>query len=115
MARLGCVLVLGILMSLAIPAAFGHGQRGTSKRALYFWDNDSTGASIITLRISADDGLLSSPTRISTGGKGLLAMMHPLIGNGPPILSGPDSTFSQSSIVVDGNVRILKIHALYSM
>lgn len=40
------------------------------KGALYFLDNDPSGASVISLQI-AQDGSLSNPVRTLTGGKGL--------------------------------------------
>jgi hypothetical protein len=79
----------------ATPLSLNH-KRDESNRAAYFLDNDPAGSSIITLNIS-DDGFLSSPTRISTEGVGLYG-----IDSGGD--AGPDSLFSQGSIIVEQDV-----------
>ncbi len=70
-----------------------------SNRAAYFLDNNPLnpkGNSIVSLKIG-EDGLLSSPVRTYTGGKGLFG----LNSNGN---AGPDSLFSQDAVVVEQNV-----------
>lgn len=86
------VLALAVVAS---PLSVEH-KRDGSNRAAYFLDNNPAGSSIITLKIS-DDGLLSSPLRISTGGYGLY-------GKNSGGDAGPDSLFSQDAVVVGQNV-----------
>ena len=50
------------------------------------------------MKISEGDGLLSSPVRTPTGGKGA----YGLTAKGPV---GPDSLFSQDAVLVEDNVR----------
>jgi len=83
------------LSTTATPFSISH-KRDENNRAAYFLDNDPTGSSIITLKIS-EDGFLSSPTRISTGGIGLYG-----VDSGGD--AGPDSLFAQGSIVVEQDV-----------
>lgn len=83
------------LSATATPLSIHH-KRDESNRAAYFLDNDPAGSSIITLKIS-EDGFLSSPTRISTEGKGLYG-----VNSGGD--AGPDSLFAQDSIVVEQDV-----------
>lgn len=113
--RLQCFLVVGILLSITIPEVIGHGHRGTTKRALYFLDNNVTGVSIISLKIAEKDGHLSSPTRIPTGGKGIVTFMQTLFSLGAPLKSVQDSTFSQNPIIVDGNVSSFNLTGLQSV
>lgn len=75
-------LNIGLAWSLAVPA------RNLDNRAAYFLDNDPNGNFIIALKISPDDGTLSSPVRISTGGTGLAGLV----------------AISQDSVVVSENV-----------
>jgi hypothetical protein len=84
------------LSAAATPLSINH-KRDESNRAAYFLDNDPAGSSIITLKISEEDGFLSSPTRISTGGIGLYG-----VNSGGE--AGPDSLFAQGSIVVEQDV-----------
>lgn len=67
----GCLLVmsLGLALSLSIP------PRHQNNRAAYFLDNDPTGNYIIALKISPEDGTLSSPVRTSTAGTGLAGLV----------------------------------------
>ncbi|XXH02956.1 hypothetical protein Hte_009346 [Hypoxylon texense] len=72
----------------AVPAA---------ERALYFLENNPSGANIVSLKISSRDGSLSDPTRISTGGSGLVG-----VGNtGAAVMM--DTLFSQDAVVVSGS------------
>lgn len=84
-----------VLSATASPLSVNY-KRDESNRAAYFLDNNPAGSSIITLKIS-DDGFLSSPTRISTGGVGLFG-----VNSGGE--AGPDSLFAQGSIVVEQDV-----------
>jgi len=59
---------LGLAWSLYLPA------RNENNRAAYFLDNDPTGNFIISLKISPEDGTLSSPVRTSTAGTGLAGL-----------------------------------------
>lgn len=92
--KLLSTLVLA-LSATATPLSLNH-KRDASNRAAYFLDNDPAGSSIVSLKIS-EDGYLSSPNRISTGGYGLYGLDSS--GN-----AGPDSLFSQDSLVVEQNV-----------
>jgi hypothetical protein len=83
------------LSAAASPFSPEYKRDGTN-RAAYFLDNNPAGSSIITLKIS-EDGLLSSPVRISTGGLGLY-------GKNSGGDAGPDSLFSQDAVVVEQNV-----------
>ena len=49
--------------------------RDLSHRTLYFQDNDPAGNAIIALKISQEDGTLSSPVKTPTGGKGLAGLV----------------------------------------
>ena len=77
-------LPLGIAWAFPFP-----GPQSSNNRAAYFQDNDPAGNSIVSLKIS-DDGTLSSPVRISTGGNGLSGLAVP----------------SQDSVVVSDDVRL---------
>jgi hypothetical protein len=73
---------------LGIASAFPfRGPQDSRNRAAYFLENDPSGNSIVSLKIS-EDGTLSSPVRTSTGGSGLSGLVVP----------------SQDSVVVSGNV-----------
>ena len=95
--KLLCTFVLALSVT-GTPLLTTH-KREASYRAAYFLDNDPAGSSIVSLKIS-EDGYLSSPTRIATGGKGLY-------GANSGGDAGPDSLFAQDSIVVEQNVRDL--------
>jgi hypothetical protein len=75
-------------------------KRDSRPRALYFLDNESSGSSIVALKISVADGTLSSPTRTLTGGNGTVA-------NGASGPNKSDALFSQDSVVVNDNVSFL--------
>jgi hypothetical protein len=92
--KLLSTLVLALSVT-ATPFSINH-KRDASNRAAYFLDNNPAGSSIVSLKIS-EDGYLSSPTRISTGGYGLYGVDS--MGN-----AGPDSLFAQDSLVIEQNV-----------
>lgn len=82
---ISCLLGCQISAVLALPIAeslFGI------NRVLYFLDNDPEGNSIVSAQISDRDGILSSPIKTATGGRGL-----------PQLFA-----VSQDSVVVSGNV-----------
>jgi hypothetical protein len=99
--RFSVAFVCQLAIALALPADNFVG----SERVLYIQDNDSSGNSIVSAKISNTDGTLSSGVRTSTGGNGLDLLV----------------AASQDSVVVSGNVRVavaflssLKIHILIS-
>lgn len=74
------------LTYLLIPqlvSAAALGARHQDKRAAYFLDNNPAGATIVSLKISPNDGTLSDPIRTSTGGVGLLALSASSTGGAP--------------------------------
>jgi len=73
-----------LLISQLIAAATAVAPRHHRKRAAYFLDNNPAGASIVSLVISPEDGTLSSPVRTSTKGIGLMGVVTPANGTGPP-------------------------------
>ena len=70
----------------------------STNAAIYTLHNNPNGASIIAVKVG-QDGMLSSPTMISTGGKGLSGVTAP----GQP---GVGSLFSADAIVVEDNVSV---------
>ncbi|KAI1760796.1 hypothetical protein GGR53DRAFT_525712 [Hypoxylon sp. FL1150] len=66
-------------------------------RALYFLENNPAGANIVSLKVSDQDGSLSNPARISTGGNGLVGIGS--TGAGVTM----DTLFSQDAVVVSGS------------
>ena len=84
---------------LLLSAALAHGSaltypqklRQGHKRTAYFLDNDAAGNKLVSLKIDAVDGTLSSPVSTSTGGNGLAGLV----------------AISQDSVVVSGNVNNL--------
>jgi hypothetical protein len=48
-------------------------QQRTQQKALYFLDNNPSGASVVSIEI-AQDGTLSNPVRTATGGVGLIGL-----------------------------------------
>ncbi len=58
---------------LALPSAVLAGllPRTGAPQALYYLDNNPSGASIVSLKISTKDGTLSDPVRTSTSGIGM--------------------------------------------
>lgn len=97
--------ILGLLIFTNASPVSPERRDGGRKRAAYILDNDPAGASIISMTIGIDDGLLSSPVRTFTGGNGLYGKN----ANGD---AGPDSLFSQDAVVVEQDVRILQIPRL---
>jgi hypothetical protein len=85
-----CALFYHLSATLASPRNSIPRSSGLDgNRVLYFMDSNPTGSYIISVRISAEDGTLSSTTRTSTGGNGLAGLL----------------AVSQDSIVVSGQVR----------
>ena len=76
-------LVITILAAGAFVQANSQAVPGSvsGRQALYFEDNNPDGATIISLNISPETGLLSNPIRIPTGGKGMFAIKN---GTTPP-------------------------------
>lgn len=97
--------ILGLLISANASPVSPERRDGGQNRAAYILDNDPAGASVISLKIDMDDGLLSSPVRTSTGGIGLYGKNA--MGN-----AGPDSLFSQDAVVVEQDVRIPHLPSL---
>jgi hypothetical protein len=89
---------LSVLVT-AIGSAAGAVGRDISvlNPAIYLMGNKAAGASIVSLSILSN-GLLSAPVRTSTDGVGERAVG----ADGGP--TGPDSLFTQNSVVVDDNV-----------
>ena len=79
-----------------------NGERDRRPRAAYTLNNDATGASVIAMKISLADGMLSSPVKTPTGGQGLL-------GNTANGTAGPDGLFSQNSLIVSEDVSFPQI------
>jgi hypothetical protein len=96
--------ILGLLIS-ANASPVSPERRDGQNRAAYILDNNPAGASVISLKIGIDDGLLSSPVRTWTGGNGLYGKN----ANGD---AGPDSLFSQDAVVVEQDVRISQLPCL---
>lgn len=97
--------ILGLLIA-ANASPVSHDRRdGGQNRAAYILDNDPAGASVISMKIGVDDGLLSSPVRTRTGGNGLY-------GKNAKGDAGPDSLFSQDAVVVEQDVRIPQMPSL---
>jgi hypothetical protein len=83
---------------LQLVTAAAVAPRGSGKAA-YFLDNNPTGASIVALKISASDGSLSEPVRVSTGGKGLFG----LTGGPPPAAAGAGKLIQSQLLVIPTN------------
>jgi hypothetical protein len=63
-----------LLLAVPLASSAAIGSRSyPSKRALYFLDNNPSGASIVSLNIAAN-GIVSNPVRTHTGGVGLYAL-----------------------------------------
>lgn len=89
-----------LVPSLVSAAAIGLRDNDNSgTRAAYFLKNDPAGSSIVSLKISEEDGTLSSPVLTSTGGKGLFGLTASTTG-GAPAAGGADTLFSQDAVVV---------------
>jgi len=76
-------------------------QQRTTSPTLYSMDNNPAGSSIVSLSI-LPNGNLATPIRTSTGGKGL----H--VGSPGGDSPGPDTLFTQNSVVVGDNVCIVE-------
>ncbi|ESZ91748.1 hypothetical protein SBOR_7855 [Sclerotinia borealis F-4128] len=85
-----------VLAAAIIPR---HSSRDA---AAYFLDNNPNGSSIIALKISHEDGTISSPIRTSTRGKGMFGLSN-LAANSTPTVETQDTLFSQNSIIVSGD------------
>lgn len=96
---LACLLIPQLVSAVAI------GARDDRSRAAYFLDNNPAGSSIISLKISPDDGTLSNPIRTPTGGKGLFGLTASSTG-GTPAAGGADTLFTQDSVIVSQNVSV---------
>jgi hypothetical protein len=78
---------LSYLLVPSLVSAAAIAQRDKpNKRAAYFLKNDPAGSSIVSLKISLEDGTLSSPVLTSTGGKGLIGLTASSTG-GPPTVN----------------------------
>ncbi|KAF1985600.1 hypothetical protein K402DRAFT_334137 [Aulographum hederae CBS 113979] len=91
---------LFIATAFASPSSFrGHhwGQGSVDNKALYFLQNDPTGASIVSLELD-QYGKVSNAVQTPTGGSGLQGITA-ATGD----LQGPDSLFSQAQVVVGDN------------
>ena len=93
-------LLTPFVLFVSATALPSQSQWQRSQRAIYTLSNDPAGANILSLVVS-DNGTVSSPVLTPTGGKGQLG-----VNAGPPeVPAGPDSLFSQGSVLVSGNVR----------
>ncbi|KAM0239527.1 hypothetical protein ACHAP5_008250 [Fusarium lateritium] len=83
-------------LAFAASLAYANPRPSTSNGALYFLDSDPQGASVVSFSIGKH-GMLRDPQRTPSGGNGLIGMNM----NGTVKM---DPLFSQSSIVVSGNL-----------
>ena len=81
-------LLLGAELAHSSILTYPHKAHQVHKRTAYFLDNDAAGNKLVSLKIDAVDGTLSSPVSTSTGGNGLAGLV----------------AISQDSVVVSGNV-----------
>ncbi|KAH6954675.1 hypothetical protein DER45DRAFT_570861 [Fusarium avenaceum] len=86
------------ISTLAFAASLAHAfpKPSISNGALYFLDSHPQGASVVSFSID-ENGIPRDPQRTSTGGSGLIGMNV----NGTVKM---DPLFSQSSIIVNGNL-----------
>ncbi|UKZ76848.1 hypothetical protein TrVFT333_004563 [Trichoderma virens FT-333] len=104
--RFSSLVTCWLTLSLAscLPDSESNLDANAAQRAAYFLDNNPSGASIVSLKISSN-GTLSNPVRTLTGGDGSWAKW--IIPNPPPPdntgFAGPDSLFSANAVVVSGN------------
>ena len=82
------ILLLGAAIAHGSAIAYPYKPHQRHERTAYFLDNDAGGNKLISLKIDAIDGTLSSPVSTSTGGNGLAGLV----------------AISQDSVVVSGNV-----------
>ena len=73
-----------LVPSLVSATAIGL-RDNPNNRAAYILKNDPAGSSIISLKISVEDGTLSSPVITSTGGKGLYGLTVSSTGGAPAV------------------------------
>ncbi|PTB37282.1 hypothetical protein M441DRAFT_149413 [Trichoderma asperellum CBS 433.97] len=99
---IACWLTLSSASSL--PGVGSNWNANAARRAVYFLDNDPSGASIVSLNVSSN-GTLSNPMRTFTKGNGSWAKW--IISNPPPPdntgFAGPDSLFSANALIVSKN------------
>ncbi len=77
---------LTYLLAPTLVSAAAIGLRDNpDNRAAYFLRSDPAGSSIISLKISVEDGTLSSPVVTSTGGKGLFGLSASSTGGAPAV------------------------------
>lgn len=93
---------------LVSAAAVSSRQWRDDSRAAYFLDNNPAGSSVISLKI-AEDGALSYPVRISTGGKGLLALTAGM--NGAPAAAGGAGEINQLPSLELSNIHRYPLHS----
>ncbi|KUJ20110.1 uncharacterized protein LY89DRAFT_682894 [Mollisia scopiformis] len=94
---------LSYLLVPQIVSALAITQRDTTNRAAYFLNDDPTGSSIVSLKISVQDGTVSDPILTSTGGKGLQALTASATAGVAPAPGGGDPLFVQDAVVVSGD------------
>ncbi len=94
-----------------LVSAFAISQRDDRNRAAYFLDSNPSGSSIVPLKISTQDGTLSDPIRIPTGGKGLQGLTASATPGVAPAPGGGDPFFSQDSVLVSEDVSTA-LHAV---
>lgn len=94
-----------------LVSALAISQRDDRNRAAYFLDSNPSGASIVSLKINLQDGTLSDPIRIPTGGKGLQGLTASATPGGAPAPGGGDPFFSQDSVLVSEDVSTA-LHAV---
>ncbi|KAL8822837.1 MAG: hypothetical protein Q9191_006434 [Dirinaria sp. TL-2023a] len=87
--------------TLTLASALSIQPRGdTRKRAAYTLSNDASGANLLALSISVEDGTVSNPTLTPTGGKGLLGKKSANAS------AGPDGLFGQGAVTVSQDVSL---------
>jgi hypothetical protein len=94
--RTSCLWAALTALAAASPSQWP--KRITTNPTIYSMDNAAAGASIAAVSLLSN-GALSAPVRTSTGGKGRRALAAD--GITP---AGPDSLFTQNSVVVGDNV-----------
>lgn len=87
--------------ALRIPSRAG--QHYGLSQALYFLENDSSGAKLAAVGIT-ENGSLGQVTETSTGGKG-----QQLVNSADGTLIGPDSLNSQGVVATGDDVRTPKV------
>ncbi|KAG0648291.1 hypothetical protein D0Z07_5393 [Hyphodiscus hymeniophilus] len=91
------VLAYLIVPSLVSAAAIVR-KDNPDNRAAYVLNVDPAGSSIVSLKVSVEDGSLSSPVFTPTGGKGLIGLTAQTTG--PSTVNTVDALFSQDAVVV---------------